>query len=345
MPVQNSESMNHAVKHSANQQQLLLDDDGLVGVLYSTMSVLERGEVEAMRKLERDLGQGLGVSREYTAKLTKAIARVAGVGCHVVGTFTITTTQGDPAVGPCGYVVAHCTERTHTIVVEYEKTGYTARYSAQELASGDARDRRDPVLASDIALGALVRLASQCCCVGVSRCQCGQVRNGYHGDGNVTRIYPPTRTTLHACEFDFKVDSTTGMKTAKTFPTCSCSLSKTSTMPCVGILYVMCSDKKINPHHPSYARPRMQLKRHPCAPAAAAKLGIDLELDEPSATPRGDSTTVYMMESGEADPRQRRSRQRPRCRRQCCNQNGYANQDRTEHEKGHQSAERLQAVT
>ena len=215
------------------------------------MSVLERGEVEALLRLEKDLVQGLGVSQQYTAELTKAISRVAGIGCNVVGTFTITTTQGDPAVGPCVYVVAHSTDRTHTIVVEYEKTGYTAHYSVQELTSGDARDRREPVLAGGIAVGALVRLASHCCYVGVSRCQCGQVRNGYHGDGKVTRIYPPTRTTLHACEFDFSVDSTTGMKTAKKFPICSCRFSKTSTVPCDGMLFVMCHDKKINPHDPS----------------------------------------------------------------------------------------------
>ena len=249
MPAQNSESMNHAVKHSANQQELLKDDDGLVAVLHSTMSVLERGEVDAMKKLERDMLQGLGVSREYTTELTKAIGRVAGIGCNVVGTFTITTTEGDPAVGPCRYVVEHRTDRTHTIVVYYEKTGYTARYSAQELTSGDVRDQRDPVAA--IAVDALVRLASQCCCVRVSRCQCGQVRNGYHGDGKVTRMYSPTRTTLHACEFDFSVDSTTGMKTAKRFPICSCRFSKTSTVPCDGMLFVMCHDKKINPHDPS----------------------------------------------------------------------------------------------
>ena len=136
MPAQNSESINHAVKHPANQQGLLKDDDGLVAVLDSTMSVLERGEVDAMKKLERDLQQGLGVSREYTTELTKAIGRVAGIGYNVVGTFTITTTEGDPAVGPCRYVVQHCTVRTHTIVVYYEKTGYTARYSAQELNLG-----------------------------------------------------------------------------------------------------------------------------------------------------------------------------------------------------------------
>ena len=266
------------------------------------MSVLERGEVEALLRLEKDLVQGLGVSQQYTAELTKAISRVAGIGCNVVGTFTITTTQGDPAAGPCVYVVAHSTDRTHTIVVEYEKTGYTAHYSVQELTSGDARDRREPVLAGGIAVGALVRLASHCCYVGVSRCQCGQVRHGYHGDGKVTRMYPPTRTTLHACEFDFSVDSTTGMKTAKKFPICSCRFSKTSTVPCDGMLYVMCQDKQINPHHPSYARPRMQLKRHPCAPVVAANLGIDLELEEPSATPGGSSTAVYMMQRAEANP-------------------------------------------
>jgi len=300
VPAQNSESINHAVKHTANQQGLLKDDDGLVAVLQSTMSVLERGEVEAMKKLERDLQQGLGVSREYTTELTKAIGRVAGIECNVVGTFTITTTEGDPAVGPCRYVVQHCTVRTHTIVVYYERTGYTARYSAQELTSGDDRDQREPVAA--IAVDALVRLASQCCFVRVSRCQCGQVRNGYHGDGKVTRIYPSTRTTVHDCEFHFDVHRITGMKTAKQFPTCSCSVSKTSTLPCVGMLYVMCSDKKINPHDPSYARSRMQLKLHPCAPAVAAKLGIDLELDERSVTPGGVGTTVYMMEGSEADP-------------------------------------------
>ena len=198
--------------------------------------------------------------------------------------------------------MAHSTDRTHTIVVEYETTGYTAHYSVQELTSGDARDRRDPVLAGGIAVGVLVRLASHCCYVGVSRCQCGQVPNGYHGEGKVTRIYPPTRTTLHVCEFDFSVDSTTGMKTAKKFPICSCRFSKTSTVPCDGMLYVMCQDKKINPHHPSYARPRMHLKRHPCAPVVAAKLGIDLELEEPSATPGGSSTAVYMMQRAEANP-------------------------------------------
>jgi hypothetical protein len=101
----------------------------------------------------------LGVSREYTTELTKAIGRVSGIGCNVVGTFTITTTEGDPVVGPCRYVVDHCTDRTHPIV-EYEQIGYTARYSAQELTSGDDRDKRAPVLAVDVAVGALVRLAS-----------------------------------------------------------------------------------------------------------------------------------------------------------------------------------------
>ena len=82
------------------------------------MSVLERGEVEALLRLEKDLVQGLGVSQQYTAELTKAISRVAGIGCNVVGTFTITTTQGDPAVGPCVHVEARRRRLEHRVCAQ-----------------------------------------------------------------------------------------------------------------------------------------------------------------------------------------------------------------------------------
>jgi hypothetical protein len=91
--------------------------------------VLHRRDLEAKKMLEKAFRSGESVSSDYAKALDDAISKVHGVECNVHGTYTITLRQDNPGSGECVYLVAHATTRKHTVVVEYNKTGYTAMYS------------------------------------------------------------------------------------------------------------------------------------------------------------------------------------------------------------------------
>ena len=103
--------------------------------------------------LEKAFRNGESVSSDYAKALDDAISKVHGVECNVHGTYTITLRQDNPGSGECVYLVAHATPRKHTVVVEYNKTGYTAMYSERDLTS-----QHDGVRVAAIAVGAQVRL-------------------------------------------------------------------------------------------------------------------------------------------------------------------------------------------
>ena len=127
--VQNAESSNSSQKHPSNQTTRLTDDDGLVQSIRNMQKVLHRRDLEAKKMLEKAFRSGESVSSDYAKALDDAISKVHGVECNVHGTYTITLRQDNPGSGECVYLVAHATTRKHTVVVEYNKTGYTAMYS------------------------------------------------------------------------------------------------------------------------------------------------------------------------------------------------------------------------
>ena len=137
--VQNAESSNNSQKHASNQTEGLMDDDGLVQSLDNMQKVLHRRDLEAQAMLEKAFRNGQSVSSDYAKALDDAISKVHGVQCTVHGTYTITPREDDPLRGECKYVVAHATPRKHTVVVEYNKTGYTAMYSLRARIKDGAR--------------------------------------------------------------------------------------------------------------------------------------------------------------------------------------------------------------
>ena len=102
----------------------------------------------------------------------------------------------------------------------------------------------------------------------------------------------------HHCVFLFEVDSTSGMKTCREYPTCSCRASNYQSVPCNGVLKAMCCDKNIDPFDSSFARARFRLENHPLAREVEKELGMSFNAKAAAASNRALEQTVVQLRDG-----------------------------------------------
>jgi len=124
------------------------------------------------------------------------------------------------------------------------------------------------------------------------------VEHATRGKGDVLKLFADERVVTHHCVFLFEVDSTSGMKTCREYPTCSCRASKYQSVPCNGVLKAMCCDTNIDPFDSSFARPRFRLEKHPLAREVEKELGMSFNAKAAAASNRALEQTVVQLRDG-----------------------------------------------